>query len=102
MARRRPATQPDVAPEFAQFYLGETEPYGFYKRVYGESPQAKARRKKAPQEAGGQAKAAASGVSKTNLAETEGGIADEKKSAVDTIDTFLALAKYLSKFPALR
>jgi hypothetical protein len=91
-------------PEFAQFYSGELEPYGFYKRVYGESPQGKARRKKSPTGDGDQAPTSDATASKTEQAV---GGKDEKKTVVDTFNALFTIAKenyfvkHVSEEPAL-
>lgn len=77
-------------PEFAQFYSGELEPYGFYKRVYKESSQAIRRRKKAREGDGEQAKAADADLGKPEAGDVS---ADGKAGAADTVKEFLRLAQ---------
>jgi hypothetical protein len=91
-------------PEFAQFYSGELEPYGFYKRVYGESPQGKSRRKKSQATERHQALPCDADAAKTEQAVGEN---DEKKTVVDTFNALFTIAKensfvkHVSKEPAL-
>ncbi len=91
-------------PEFAQFYSGELEPYGFYKRVYGESAQGKARRKKSQASERHQTLPCDANAAKTEQAVGEN---DEKKTVVDTFNALFTIAKensfvkHVSKDPAL-
>jgi hypothetical protein len=86
-------------PEFAQFYSGELEPYSFYKRVYRESPQGKARRMKSPASVRNEAQT--SDAAKTEPEEAKG------ETVVNTVNAFLSLAKekyflkHVSELPTL-
>ena len=85
-------------PEFAQFYLGELEPFAFYKSVYGESSEAKARRKKKNQtQTTGEQSQVEGGLVLEAGANDVAHTLDSKQQAVACLDSFLEMAA-LNKF----